>query len=99
MSDDRLIDVGMMLKALPRPMDTDEVRGFANRMVDDAVDASLTSVAGLAWMELKPRGATMEQAEQLARAILDVMDPKRGLSLTAARKIVAAVWAGVMITK
>jgi hypothetical protein len=99
MSDELLVDIGMMLAALPRPMNSDEVRRFANDLVNKSVDQSPLSIASLAWIELEPRGGNLDQAEALATAVLNVVDPKRGLSLSAARKIIGAIWAGTTLMK
>jgi hypothetical protein len=83
-------------------MTKEEVRRFAVRAVDEPSsismmpDRALRLAAALS-VELDPRGALPNQTKLIAKAVLHAIDNCK--TLTEARRILAAVWSGVLIVE
>jgi hypothetical protein len=103
---DELLRAGRILAALPHPLSKSEVVPFAEKVAYQALvdverqpGAMVECLSGLMLSELSPRGASLEQIEEIARLTLAVVRKPPALSISQAKHLVRGIWLGVLLAK
>jgi hypothetical protein len=103
---DELLRAGRLLMGLPKPMNRDEIVHFAERIafdtlvsLDRAPGEEVEALSGLMLDDLKPRGATSEQIEEVARLTIAVLRAKPSLTIEQAKHLLRGMWLGAMLLR